>query len=253
MEVIILGTGTATPQLERNASGVLVKTSTATVLVDIGPGIMRRLCEARVDYKQIDIVLMTHFHPDHVSDIAPFLFAHNYAYGNMRSDPFFLLGPRGLEQLYDGLVNIYGSWIEPSLDRLIIKELDETRRDNFFFRGTEIVSAPAEHSKPSISVRVNDGNKSVSISGDTAYSDNLVKLAEGTDVFICECSMPDEQEIPGHSSPSVAARMASLANAKKLFLTHFYPPCDQVDIVRQASFFYSGPIVKSEDLLRILL
>lgn len=251
MEVIILGSGTATPQLERNASGTLVRTSSLNVLVDIGPGIMRRLCEARVDYREIDVILLTHFHPDHVSDLAPFLFAHNYAYGTMRSEGFFLMGPCGVEQLYGGLVNIYGSWIVPSSNRLMIRELNESRPDDFFFKGVEIVSSPAEHSRPCISIRINDHGKSVTISGDSAYSDNLVTLAWTTDVFVCECSMPDENMISGHSTPSIAARMASRAEAKKLVLTHFYPPCDQVDVVAQASLFYSGPIVKSEDLLKI--
>lgn len=251
MELIILGSGTATPRLGRNASGVFVKTSGVNILVDMGPGILRRLCEAEIDYRQIDVVLLTHFHPDHVSDVAPFLFAHNYAHGAMRDDPFILTGPRGLEQLYKGLVSIYGSWVIPSKDRLMIKELADTVADSVFFNGVEVLSIPAQHSGPCISIRLNDREKSVTISGDTAYSEELASLAKLTDVFVCECSMPDQLAVKGHSTPSCAARMANLANAKKLVLTHFYPPCDEVDVISQASVFYNGPIVKSEDLLKI--
>lgn len=251
MEIVILGSGTATPQLRRNASGTLVTGSGGTVLVDMGPGVLRRLCEAEVDYKEIDVVVITHYHPDHVSDLAPFLFAHNYAYGEIRSKPFFLVGPQGLEQLYQGLVKIYGSWIIPSGDRLRIVELNADGMDQFSRQGLEIVSVPAEHSRPCISLRINENGKSVTISGDTGYSDSLVMLACDTDVFVCECSMPDEKPFSGHSTPSVAAKMASVAGVKKLVLTHFYPPCDEIDVVAQASVFYSGPIVKSEDLLNI--
>ncbi len=251
MDVVILGSGTATPQLRRNASGTLVRGSESTVLVDMGPGVLRRLCEAGVDYKEIDAVVITHYHPDHVSDLAPFLFAHNYAYGEMRSKPFSLLGPQGLEQLYNGLVKIYGSWITPSMNRLRISELNADDMDQFSLQGLEIVSVAAEHSRPCISLRITGDGKSVTISGDTGYSDSLVMLARDTDVFICECSMPDEKSISGHSTPSIAARMASEARVKRLVLTHFYPPCDEIDVIAQASVFYSGPIVKSEDLLNI--
>ena len=251
MEVVILGSGTATPQLKRNASGILVRSSSSTILVDIGTGTMRRLCEAGVDYKEIDVVLITHFHPDHVSDLAPFLFAHNYAYGKMRTNRFFVLGPSGLEQLYDGLVKLYGSWIVPTGGRLEIRELSADETDGFLMDTLNILSTPAEHSRPCISLRIDDHGKSVVISGDTNFSENLVRLAHGTDLFICECSMPDDKPIEGHCTPSVAARMASMAAVKKLALTHFYPPCDQIDVVAQASVFYSGPIVKSEDLLKI--
>lgn len=251
MKVTILGSGTATPQLLRNASGILLETSEVNVLVDVGPGILRRLCEARFDYKKIDVILTTHFHPDHVSDLVSLLFAHNYAYGVMRTEPFYLVGPRGLEQLYDGLVNIYGSWIVPTGNRLILKELHDEQSDHFHLKAMELIAIPAKHSHPSISVRINDRNKSVTISGDTAYSEDLAMLARNTDVFICECSMPEDFQMPGHSSPSDAGKMAASANARKLVLTHFYPPCDEVDVVSQASNFYSGAIVKSEDLLKI--
>lgn len=253
MEIIILGSGTATPQLKRNASGVLIKGSVATILVDMGPGTLRRLCEAQVDYKEIDAIVITHFHPDHVSDLAPFLFAHNYAFGDMRTIPFFLLGPEGLEHLYQGLVTIYGSWIIPSMDRLQIRELKANGNDKFLLDGLEIVSTPAEHSRPCISVKINDLGKSITVSGDTNFSENLVMLARETDIFVCECSMPDEKPFGGHSTPSIAARMATMADAKQLVLTHFYPPCDEIDVVAQAAVFYSGPIVKSEDLLRIVI
>lgn len=253
MEIVILGSGTATPQLRRNASGTLIRGSKSNVLIDMGPGILRRLCEAGVDYKDIDAVLLTHYHPDHVSDLAPFLFAHNYAYGEIRSAPFFVIGPQGLEQLYRGLVKIYGSWIVPGMDRLSMTELKADDEDDFLLDKLEIASVPAVHSRPCVSFRIDEDGKSVTISGDTGYSDSLVSLARGTDVLICECSMPDDQPVTGHCTPSVAARMAKEAGAKKLVLTHFYPPCDEIDVIAHASVFYSGPIVKSEDLLNIIV
>ena len=56
---------------------------------------------------------------------------------------------------------------------------------------------------------------------------------------------------PGVPYSFGSGRTAARAGAKKLVLTHFYPPCDEVDIVTQAAAFFSGEIVKAKDLMVI--
>jgi ribonuclease BN (tRNA processing enzyme) len=251
MEITILGSGTATPSLERNASGLIVRAGGLWVLVDIGPGILRRLCEARIDSKLIDVILITHFHPDHVSDLVPFLFASNYEYGPVRQESFHVVGPGGLKQLYNALIAVYGNWIVPTGDRLVVREVDPKAPDAFSLGEITIRSAPSAHSYPSVHYRIEANGRSVTVSGDTDVSEELVKLAEGTDVLVCECSFPDGMKIVGHLVPSEAGRIAARARAKKLVLTHFYPPCDDMDIVAQAAAVFSGEIIKAEDLMVI--
>ncbi len=251
MKITILGTGTATPVLNRNASGLIIEAAGSLVLVDLGPGTLRRLCEAGFDYKDIDIILITHFHPDHVSDLPPLLFASNYAYGPFREDSFLLVGPTGLELFYEALVKVYGKWIIPTGNRLIKKEMNERAPDSFISEGLLIRSAPAAHSNPAISYRVEAEDLSVTISGDTDISDNLVGLASNTELLICECSMPEGSKITGHLIPSEAGAIAERARAKKLVLTHFYPPCDEVDVAEQASKTFSGDVIRAADLMVI--
>jgi ribonuclease BN (tRNA processing enzyme) len=248
VEITILGSGTATPNLDRNASGLIVQTGGMRILVDIGPGILRRMCEAHIDSKWIDVIVITHFHPDHVSDLVPFLFASNYEYGPVREEPFHLVGPVGLDRFYGALVRVYGNWIVPTGDRLVTREVDPQVPDAFPLGKITIRSAPSAHSFPSVHYRIEGDGHSVTVSGDTDVSENLVKLAEGTDVLVCECSFPDGMKIAGHLVPSEAARTAAKAGAKKLVLTHFYPPCDEVDVVKQAAAIFLGEIVKAEDL-----
>jgi len=251
MEIVILGSGTATPSLERNSSGLIIKTQKLWMAVDMGPGVMRRICEAEMDYKRIDAILITHFHPDHVADLVHLLFASNYEYGPARREPFTLIGPRGLEQFYDNLVRAYGSWIVPQGGRLIKKEMNAEAADTMQLAGLTIRSVPAAHSFPSLSYRVDADGVSVTISGDTDVSDRLTELASGSDVFICECSLPDALKVSGHLIPAEAGRIAAGARVGKLVLTHFYPPCDEVDVVAQASAVFSGEIIKAQDLMVI--
>ncbi len=251
MKITILGSGTATPNLERNASGMAIRVAGSWMLADIGPGILRRLCEAGIDSKWIDAILITHFHPDHVSDLVPFLFASNYEYGPVREEVFHVLGPRGLKQFYDALVGVYGNWIVPTGDRLLIREVDPQAPGAFSLGEVTIRSAPSAHSFPSVSYRIEGNGVSLTVSGDTDYSEELVELAKGTDVLVCECSFPDGMKIAGHLVPSEAGKIAERASAKKLVLTHFYPPCDDVDVVAQAAAAFSGEIIKAQDLMVI--
>lgn len=253
MEITVLGSGTATPSLARNASGLAVRSLDSWVLVDIGPGTMRRMCEAGIDSKLIDAILITHFHPDHVSDLVPFLFASNYAFGPVREEPFYLIGPAGLEQFYNGLVAVYQHWIVPTGNRLLKKELHADKPDNFSLNGARIRSTPSVHTSPSLSYRIEAEGVSVTVSGDTDVSEDLCRMAAGTDLLVCECSMPDGKKVPGHLVPSEAGRIAARAGAKKLLLTHFYPPCEEVDVVRQAASHFSGEIEKARDLMVISL
>jgi ribonuclease BN (tRNA processing enzyme) len=207
MEITILGSGTATPKLDRNASGLVVKAGGLCALVDIGPGILRRLCEIGVDSKRIDIIAITHFHPDHVSDLVPFLFASNYEYGPVRQEVFHVIGPGGLKKFYEGLVDVYGTWIVPTKDRLVLKEVNAQAPDSFALGEIVIRSVPSAHSYPSVSYRIEAEGRSVTISGDTDVSEDLVKLAEGTDILVCECSFPDGMKVAGHLIPSEAERL----------------------------------------------
>lgn len=249
MEITVLGSGTISSSLRRNASGLAVRTSGTWLLVDMGPGTLRRLCEARIDHRWIDVVLITHFHPDHVSDLVPYLFASNYEYGERREEPFFIVGPRGLEQFYEGLVGTYGEWIVPVGERMRMIELHPDRFDVFTHNEVTVQSAPAAHRFPCVSYRIEADGASVTVSGDTDMNEHLVTLARETDCLICESSLPDGFKVEGHLVPSEAGRIASAANAKRLILTHFYPPCDSADVVTEAAGTFDGEIVRAEDLM----
>lgn len=253
MELTILGSGTATPNLQRNSSGLAIRTANTWMLVDIGPGSLRRMCEAGIDTNSIDIILATHFHVDHIGDLPAFLFASNYAYGPARQEPFRVLGPQGLEQFYGALVQAFGHWIVPTDNRLKTVELDAKGRDTFTWESISIHSAPSIHSFPSLSYRIEAEGKSVTVSGDTDFSPNIIELAAGSDVLVCECSLPDDMKVQNHLVPSEAGRIAAQAKVGKLVLTHLYPPCDNVDVVEQAAAFFAGPIVKARDLMVVAL
>ncbi len=253
MELIVLGSGTATPSLARSCSGLFVRAGSLRILVDIGAGTIRRMLEAQIDPKVIDVILITHFHPDHVCDLVPFLFASNYAFGAVREEPFHVIGPNGLEQFFAGLVAVYQEWIVPRGNRLIKKEMAAQSADLFALEDVAIRSAPSPHLFPSLHYRIEAEGVSLTISGDTDMSPALVELAKGAEMLVSECSFPEGHKVPGHLVPSEAAAIAAWAGVGRLVLTHLYPPCDEVDVVKQAAGAFSGEIIKAEDLMRLTI
>ncbi|MGC8602655.1 MAG: MBL fold metallo-hydrolase [Desulfomonilaceae bacterium] len=253
MKLTILGSGTATPSLLRNSAGLFIQTPDLRIIVDMGSGTLRRMCEAGIDYREIDVIALTHFHPDHVTDFISFLFASNYAYGPMRIAPFHVIGPTGLEQFYARLVELFGKWIVPSQERLLMRELSATSADSVEIEGVRIKSSPAAHSFPALSYRIETTETALTISGDTDVSENLVRLAQGANTLICECSMPDSMKIAGHMTPSEAGSVAARVGVKTLILTHFYPPCDDIDVALPAKNQFSGTVLKAQDLMTLEL
>jgi len=69
--------------------------------------------------------------------------------------------------------------------------------------------------------------------------------------LILECSLPDGMEVEGHLTPSLAGKLADMANVRKVVLTHFYPECLKTDIETQCRKTFSGDLILGKDLLEI--
>ena len=246
--LIVLGSGTGIPALKRGSPGFLLMTEASKVLVDSGSGTLRRMLEVGITHLDVDLILYTHLHPDHVADFVPILFASKYSELPRQKELLCIGGP-GFGEYFEKVKGIYGPWIEPQSYRLRIIEASERLT---LFQDLKIFSKQTAHLPGSIGFRVElkDG-KSVAFSGDTDYCKAIVELARQVDLLVLECSFPDAKKVEGHLTPSLAGRIAQESQCRKLLLTHLYPVCDRVDIVQECRRTYQGPIVLSEDLMKI--
>ena len=252
LSVTILGSGTCVPSLNRSSCSVLMRTGDNILLFDSGAGTMRRLLKAGVEIYDVSFVFYSHFHPDHTGELASFLFSNKYPDGSRRKIPLTLAAGRGFKEFFENLKRVYGHWIEPDSWLLNIIEFDNTHHDARQYANFMVDTLPMEHNPESIGYRITGpGGISVVYSGDTDFSDNLVRLSKGADLLICESALPDELKVKGHLTPSQAGEIASRANVGKLVLTHFYPECDGVDIEKECRKTYVGPLILAEDLMEI--
>ena len=239
MKIRILGTGGAVPSLRRLSSAYLVSLSGGNMLIDVGPSVVRRLLEFGRTVNDVDIVVLTHFHPDHAVDLSTFLFACNYGERERRK-PLFLVGGPGVRRFYSLLLRLYPSTAPNSYD-LSVKTLSRGRHA---VGGVSLAIAPMSHREESIAIRVEEEGKSVVFSGDTDESPALAELAGNADLLVVECSFPDRR-MKGHLDLRTLLPIVRRANPKQVVLTHLAPEWEGYDAPLPA------PLVLGEDGMEI--
>ena len=250
MKVTILGSGTCMPSLERSASGLLIETAKSKIVVDMGPGTMRRLLQAGVTVREVTHLFLTHFHPDHSGELVPFLFANKYGLYPPRNLPLTLAGGPGFKAFFAALFRVYGSWMDLE-DRMgPVLEMSGSDLEEKAFEDFTLTASPMRHNPESVGFRVTDPRgTSVVCSGDTQTCAALQKLAQNAELAVFEASFSDQQKSGGHLTPSEAGAIAAAARVKRLVLTHFYPVFSPGQQEAECRKTWDGPLVLARDLL----
>ena len=243
MRVTVLGSGTAVPVPDRFPAGYLVEAHGTTVMVDCGPGTLRRLAQAGVGIERLDAVFLTHFHTDHCSDLAALLFAlHGPQYAGRK--PIAVHAAPGLLRLVRLLTEAW-PWLAPRDYRL---DLVELAPGSMRLGALDVSWLPIRHTAQSLGYRFEHAGRTAVFSGDADECDELVELAREADLFVCDAAFPDGQRVEGHLTPSHAGSHAQRARARRLMLTHFYPQCEGHDLRAQAASTFDGAIELAADL-----
>jgi ribonuclease BN (tRNA processing enzyme) len=225
----VLGTGTCIPSLTRGSSAYLVAAGGRTVLIDAGPATVRRLLEFGYTVNDIDIIVVTHFHVDHTADLSTFLFVCNYG-AVARVKPLLLIGGPGMHKFYRGLRALY-SWVQPKSYPLTTRSMPAGVLEH---EGLRIETKRMNHNQESIGARISDG-KSITFTGDTGYSRNLVALAHRTDLLVADCSFP-ERKAPGHMNLNALQRVVDACEPGRVLLSHLYPDWDNFEGVLHSPY-----------------
>jgi ribonuclease BN (tRNA processing enzyme) len=246
MRLTTLGTGTISLNARRACAGHLVEAGAVRLLMDCGSGVARGMAEREIDWWGVTHVALTHFHTDHIADLPTLLFAWRHARIPGREAPLDVIGPAGTRALLDRMADAFGQWLTIPGFPLTVREIapDEAVE---LGDGVTLAARKVPHTDESVAYSVERGGRRVVYTGDTGFDASLGEWAAGADVFLAECSLPDELGIPIHLTPSECGRLAAAAAPGLLALTHLYPPLEPLDVPALVAAEWSGPVVVAHD------
>ena len=217
IKIRFLGTGNAFADGGRSHACIHLEATGASLLLDCGgsslPAIKRAL-----DPKTIQAIAISHLHGDHFGGV-PYFLMEQYFSG--RTAPLSIGGPRELQQratrageaLYK---DFFGKiTIDYGLSFVTLKETPVS------LGGAEVSALPVKHIAESDphGLRVKIDGKLIAYSGDARFSDELVAVAKGADLFICE-STNFERSDPAHLSYKELIANRAKLDCGRIILTH---------------------------------
>lgn len=249
IELTILGSGSAVPQLQRCASANLLQCNGHMVLVDCGRGCIERLLQQGVDPNAISHICLTHFHIDHCGELPALVFGR---YNNREfswQSPLHIIGGLGLTSWWRHLCLVWPSLQKPFSEGLVV--LDEICDGQTLLCDIgRIIACATDHKPESLAYKFECGGKQIVISGDTGPETNLAIFAQNVDLLLLECAGGLEP-LNGHLDIISLAEIAKLAMPNMLVITHFYPWQNIDTLMLEFSKLYKGAFVAAHDLLTL--
>jgi ribonuclease Z len=247
-KLYFLGTSNAIPDESHENTHMVLVGEKRIVLIDCANSPMLRFKKIDIDFNHLSDLILTHFHPDHVSGV-PQLLMNMWLMG--RRLPLNIYGLHHTLDRIEDLMRSYG-WTEwpgffpvifyrlPAQEMVTVLESDEFR----------ILATPVQHFIPTIGLRIESmkSQKALAYSCDTEPCPQVVRLAEGADVLIHEASGP----LPGHSSAAQAGEAATQAEVGELYLIHY--PTGQYSVnnlLSEARTKFEGRVTVAEDFQSI--
>ena len=247
-QVIILGSASAVPTIEQENTHLLVLAGKRAVLVDCPGTPIVRIAEAGVDPQSVTDIILTHFHPDHVSGFASFLMGL-WLLG--RKQPVKVYGLQQTIQRAQQMMDMYAWQTWPDFYPVEFVVIPDTPLAPVISdEAVRVLASPVDHLIPTSGLRFEflQAGKSLAYSCDTEPSPVVVALARDADVLIHEATGSST----GHSSPEQAGEVARQAGVKALYLIHYPPqPEGSTGLVDAARRAFCGPVVLAKDFDRI--
>ena len=273
MKLTLLGTGCPSVDHKRFGPSNLVSTKTSKILVDCGSGITQRLHELEVSSANIDALLFTHLHSDHAVDLYQLIVSSWHSY---RIKPWKIFGPKGTKKF---VKKIMDAWADERKLRISYESRASAKAfdiqvtefksiGNIKIRDLNIKYFEVDHKpvKFAYGFCFTNKNKKLTISGDTRPCENLMKYAQNSDVLLHEVFIEGEilqinkmrtqktlHNVQSyHTTSSQVGKVAFIARAKKLVLTHFVPTRFNKNNLKKVvkKDFGKDPII-GEDLMTI--
>ena len=273
MQLTLLGTGCPSVDYQRFGPSNLISTNNAKVLVDCGSGVTQRLNQIKISSADIDALMLTHLHSDHIVDLYQLIISSWHSY---RVKPWIVYGPKGTKNFINKIMN---AWRDERIQRInyearssiqafniITKEFKNV--GNLKIKDLKITYFEVDHKPVKFAYGFNffHNKKKLTISGDTKPCENIMKFGQNSDVLLHEVYIDGEIKETNkmrtkktlhnvreyHTPSTMVGKVAKIANCKKLVLTHLVPTKFSENNLKKTvkADFGKNPII-GHDLLKI--
>ena len=219
MRLTIVGSGDAFGSGGRFNTCFWLKTAKATLLVDCGASTPVALKARGLDHGNVDGIILSHLHGDHFGAL-PFLLIEAQLVMR-RERPLVIAGPPGSRARIEGAIENFfpraltNKWRFP----FEIVEIEPGKPADVLGHAISTAEVVHQSGAPSTALRISDGQKLFAYSGDTEWTDALVGVADGADLFIVEC-YGYAGTLKGHLSWEILKLKLPSLRAKRIMLTH---------------------------------
>ena len=213
LDLLFLGSGNAVGSEGRAFSSFLLD---GRYLFDCGPTVLQQLRKLKLSSRQVEAVVISHFHGDHFFGL-PFLLLDGWK--EQRTEDLQIAGPPGIEERTEQLMETAFPRMNGRLQfRRIYTEVSDrglTSLGNLRFRAAQVEHVPGLEC---FAFRVEHNGKSLVFSGDARLCRSLLNLVAGADLLVLECSCAGEAV---HLSPEDIARIVDIAGPQaQVIVTH---------------------------------
>ncbi|MDR7485348.1 MAG: MBL fold metallo-hydrolase [Armatimonadota bacterium] len=246
--VVVLGSSTAVVTAERDNTALAFRMEGASVLVDCpgSPGL--KLRRAGIDPLDLDAVVITHTHPDHVYGL-PSLVHNLRLLGRRTALPVF--AQAGDLDRIGRLLAVFG--LDTSAAFVDLRPIIADGATPFWeHAGHRLYALPVDHGVPACAVRWDSAAGARAVySSDTRPMEALATFGRGAALLIHEATFSDAEaeraRASGHSTAGDAGRIADLAGARRLLLVHLTDEADPAQWTAEARKTFGGPVEVPDD------
>lgn len=263
LRVHLLGTGSPLPDTDRFGPAILVEAAGQFLLFDAGRGAIQRVQSLGIPFSKIDKLFITHLHSDHTVGVAD-VFLTSWLRG--RHTPFHVWGPQGTQELMTHTLAAYASDMRIRLSQNAGDQVKATEIASgvvYDQDGLRVTAFEVDHNVkglPSFGFRIDFQGRSVVLSGDTVYNENLIYHAQGVDLLVHEVAATSSamaQKAPAtqrivdiHTTPEQAGRIFAQTKPGLAVYSHIVLfDVTPAELLRQTRSQYQGPLVIGEDLM----
>jgi ribonuclease BN (tRNA processing enzyme) len=216
----VLGCGDAFGSGGRLNACFLIDRGKESFLIDCGASAMISIQRFGVDPNQIRAIVLSHLHADHFGGLPAFILDAQFV--SRRTWPLIIAGPEGLNLRLEALMEAHfpgSSKVKRKFPVEIVELAPEVRADIAGVASVTGYEVVHPSGTPALALRIESGGRVISYTGDTEWTDILLKAGRDADLIICEAYQYDKK-VPFHLDYGTLREKLPLMAPKRVLLTH---------------------------------